>query len=311
MFTNGTYRILYIKEGIDYLPIGCLTENSFSEDSETLDTTTRENGGWRTSQPTLQSFNIDFSGLQINTRFTGADLTKISYDKLKELKRNRTLIEWKIENTDLVFLEYGKGYVTSLSEVNGVDEMISFSGSIEGFGEPVSSTGIGTEFIPNPATDWILWNPTGGTWANDATNPGEYIINDPYAVYNGGQFGTVDENLDFDIHVTGGVNFGTIGFTTSTSYGLHNSITLGGSTRQIYIGGSIIIDTGDFPFVIGGDYDLEIRRRGGYVSFYATDSNNVLQLAYTHTEEQSGAYNIFAYSYAVNLCINIKITTYE
>jgi len=133
-YDNGSYRILYIKEGIDYLPIGCLTENSFSEDVEMLDTTTRENSGWRTSQPILQSFNIDFSGLQINTRFTNADLTKISYDKLKVLKRNKTLIEWKIENTDLVFLEYGKGYITSLSETNAIDEFITFSGTLSGSG---------------------------------------------------------------------------------------------------------------------------------------------------------------------------------
>ena len=45
---EGDIRILYIYDKTAYSPIGCLTENSFSESVEMLDTTTRDNGGWKT-----------------------------------------------------------------------------------------------------------------------------------------------------------------------------------------------------------------------------------------------------------------------
>ena len=93
MFINGSNRILYIKIDETYLPIGCLTSDSFSESVEMLTTTTRDNAGWATSTPTTQSYNISFDGLIINTFFNGGDFTKISLDKLRDLKRNRTLID--------------------------------------------------------------------------------------------------------------------------------------------------------------------------------------------------------------------------
>ena len=98
MFIDGSNRLLYIKWDGVYLPIGCLTGDSFSESSEMLDTTTRDNAGWKTSVPTLQSYNISFDGLVINTSNIGGDQTKISYDRLTLLKRNKTLIEWKKKN---------------------------------------------------------------------------------------------------------------------------------------------------------------------------------------------------------------------
>ena len=66
MFTNGGYRILYIDSGAGYLPVGCLTSHSFSEESETLNTTTRDNGGWSTEVPTNQSYSISFDGLVLD-----------------------------------------------------------------------------------------------------------------------------------------------------------------------------------------------------------------------------------------------------
>ena len=51
-------------------------------------------------------------GIIINTNFNGGDFTKVSYDRLRELKRNRTLIEWKSEDVDKTFVDSGKGYIT-------------------------------------------------------------------------------------------------------------------------------------------------------------------------------------------------------
>jgi predicted secreted protein len=138
---NGANRVLYIKWVDEFLPIGCLTSDSFNESVEMLDTTTRDNEGWKTSTPTNQSYNIDFDGVVINTRFNGGDFSKISLDRLKKLKRDRTLIEWKSQDTDLTFIESGFGYITSLSDSASIDEFITFNASLEGYGKPLSTTG--------------------------------------------------------------------------------------------------------------------------------------------------------------------------
>jgi hypothetical protein len=140
MFINGSNRVLFIKWEDEFLPIGCLTSDSFSENVEMLSTTTRDNAGWATSVPTNQSYNISFDGLVINTNFNGGDFNKVSLDRLRELKRSRTLIEWKSEDVDKIFVDSGKGYITDLSDSANIDEFISFNGSIIGFGEPNSTT---------------------------------------------------------------------------------------------------------------------------------------------------------------------------
>ena len=139
---DGTYSILYIKWEDEFLPIGCLTSDSFSEDIEMLDSTTRDNAGWRTSTPTNQSYNISFEGIVKNTNFNGGDFTKISLDRLRVLKRSRTLIEWKTQDNNLTFIDSGFGHITSLSKDSSTEEFISFSANIEGYGSPYSTTGI-------------------------------------------------------------------------------------------------------------------------------------------------------------------------
>lgn len=138
-FYKGQDRILFIKVLGNYLPIACLQDNPFSETSEFIDTTTRDNAGWTTSRPNMQSYTISFSGLQVNSSVAGGSFTVVSYDKLKQLKRSRALLEWKIEG-DFPIVDYGKCYISELSEATPVDEFLSFSGSLIGFGIPLTTT---------------------------------------------------------------------------------------------------------------------------------------------------------------------------
>lgn len=128
MFINGTYRILYIdvQDGNGMLPIGYLTSHSFSEDTDSIDSTTRDNGGWRTNRLTNQGYSIDFDGLVLESEIS---FTKQTYYTLKTIKRDRTLIDWKIDNA-----ETGSGYITSLSNDNSIDEFVSFTAEITGYG---------------------------------------------------------------------------------------------------------------------------------------------------------------------------------
>jgi predicted secreted protein len=128
MFIDSTYKILYIDSGNGYQPVGCLTSHSFSEESETLNTTTRDNGGWSTEVPTNQSYSISFDGLVLENLSS----TQQTYYDLKNIKRDRTLINWRINEDD-----YGSGYIVSLNDENEIDTNVSFSAELTGYGIPV------------------------------------------------------------------------------------------------------------------------------------------------------------------------------
>lgn len=135
-FYNGNDRILYIKQLGNWLPIGCLTGNSLSESAEMLQTTTRDNDGWATSRPMMQNYSITFEGIQVNTTIAGGTFTIASYDKLKLLKRLKTLLDWKIEGSTFPAVDYGKCYITEISESSSVDDFLTFTGSMTGYGIP-------------------------------------------------------------------------------------------------------------------------------------------------------------------------------
>lgn len=155
-FVNGQDRILFVKYNGIYMPIGCLTGNNFDKTVEMLDTTTRDNkDSWSTSVPSLQSYSISFSGIQVNSTLTGGNFNIASYDKLTDLSDNRIRIEWKIQGSVFPVVNYGEGYISSLGEVNNVGEFMSFSGTITGYGKPLK-TSLGTVLLNNGDPNVII-----------------------------------------------------------------------------------------------------------------------------------------------------------
>lgn len=144
---SGSDRILYIKYLGAWLPVGCLSSNSLSESSTMLETTTRDNDGWSTSRPTMQNYSISFDGLQLNTTMAGGTFTVASYDRLKQLKRSKMLLDWKIQGSVYPTVDYGKCYINELSEASACDELLTFTGSMVGYGLP-KTKGLG-EFVLN------------------------------------------------------------------------------------------------------------------------------------------------------------------
>jgi hypothetical protein len=69
MIVQGNDRILFIKRGDNFQPVGCLTSNGLDEATEFLPTTTRNAEGWETQRPTTQNYSINFSGFQVPTSF--------------------------------------------------------------------------------------------------------------------------------------------------------------------------------------------------------------------------------------------------
>jgi len=147
-FVNGQDRILYIKYNGVYMPVGCLTGNNIDDTLEMLDTTTRDSEGWATSKPLLQSYSISFSGIQVNSTVIGGNFNVSSYDRLTDIKRSKTRVEWKIQGKIFPIVDYGFGYINNLSSIENVGEFMSFSGAITGFGKPLK-TSLGTVLLNN------------------------------------------------------------------------------------------------------------------------------------------------------------------
>jgi hypothetical protein len=131
---KGEERILYLKINGEFLPIGCLSENSFSETAESFETTIKGEASWKTDRILSQSYTLSFSGIQILTKFLNTDF--LSYDTLKDLKRRRQLLEWKIDGDNFPIVDSGYCYITDISESAVVNELLTFSGTLTGFGEP-------------------------------------------------------------------------------------------------------------------------------------------------------------------------------
>ena len=93
---KGEDPLFYIKYNDVWCPIACKTSNSFSETVEMINTTTRDNAGWKTEIPTNQSFSISLEAvLTIDDKTANSNV--LSYNKIRKMKRDRTLIEWKRE----------------------------------------------------------------------------------------------------------------------------------------------------------------------------------------------------------------------
>ena len=133
LYIDSNEVILYIKHNGLFVPIGCQTNTPIEESVEMLETTTRDNGGWKTEIPTKQSYSLPVEGYVVKD--TNNDY--LSYYKLRSLKRSRTKIEWKRTTLDSVYVDSGFGYISAISDANTVNDFVTFTMTINGFGKPI------------------------------------------------------------------------------------------------------------------------------------------------------------------------------
>ena len=129
MAVKGENSILYVWDGTAYLPIACVTTSQFQTSLEQVDgTVTKCN---LNPEPTAGKFTYSWS-------FDGElsnDLSKASYDFLLTKQQAKEIIFWKeveITETGTNKTLFGRGILTSLSKSANANEMITFSGQIDG-----------------------------------------------------------------------------------------------------------------------------------------------------------------------------------
>lgn len=128
-FLNGDDELLKIDAGYGLETVICLTSTGISESiSEFIETGDLGVKGEQTYLPRLYGYTIQFSGVA----GTGEGL--LSWDQLKEIKRNKTPLTWELLSGSS---EKGQGYIQTLDKVAQSGEFVTFSGVIVGTGAMV------------------------------------------------------------------------------------------------------------------------------------------------------------------------------
>lgn len=167
---KGSASLFFIvRNGVE-IPVGCLTSNPIDESAEMMETTTRDNEGWKTSIPMMQSYSIALEGfMTMDDPNSGRNV--ISYRELRKIKRNREQIVWKIKTLNGWYVDSGKAYIENISFTDPADEMIGFSASLVGYGIPNDLNG---EY--DIYSDEITYNYTYSHEPENNTNAGEWFL---------------------------------------------------------------------------------------------------------------------------------------
>lgn len=136
---KGEEFILSIKAAgdTDFRLVACITSAPLSESSEAIGTTTRENDGWVTSLPTNQSYTIAVDGVMIRDGMEANGT--YSYHELRKLKRTKQVFEWIITAQNGYNIDKGRAVITEISYTDEVDEWVTFSATLVGFGAPIET----------------------------------------------------------------------------------------------------------------------------------------------------------------------------
>lgn len=129
----GKDEILFIHDGTAYLPIGCLTTNSVSLSRELTEGTKTKCNLNPAGVPQSPTYEVSFEAVA-NDDAT----TKMTYEKLKAEMSKDTPTFWQIKRNGVGF-EFGKAYLTSLERSAPVDNVVTFSGTLQGV-EAISNT---------------------------------------------------------------------------------------------------------------------------------------------------------------------------
>lgn len=154
---KGIENLFYIKKNDVFFPVGCLTSSPIKEDVDMIDTTTRDNAGWKTSHPGNQSYSIELAGLMVQDDVDSGNEV-LSYRELRTYKRNKTLIEWKRETLNGYYIDSGRAYISVISDSDPSDGFITFNATLIGYGKPeeysdrvfVLGNGLKTEIYTHP-----------------------------------------------------------------------------------------------------------------------------------------------------------------
>lgn len=262
---KGSESLFYIVKNGVTIPVGCLTSNPIEENSEMMETTTRDNAGWRTSIPTMQSYTIPLEGfMTYDDENSGNNI--ISYRELRRIKRDKELIVWKIKTLKGLYVDSGKAYIESIAFTDPVDDMIGFNASLVGYGMP--STSVADYDI---YSDPITYSFTYSHEPENDPNSGEFFLTNMLFVNYFNAFG-IEYDCDLKVKLA---SVPARGF-------LANNIT-----RDVYSVNDLIsyCDKDDLVYFPNG-FDNDLGVQGNFTELFSyriVDQDGILGRLTTHT----------------------------
>jgi predicted secreted protein len=125
-------KALTLRIGATPTVITNLRSNSLSHVTDMMDVTTKSSGTHKEYLPSFQDLTIDFEGIYTVTASTQG------YEDLLTSKLAGTAVSWEwgsgVTGTPKLS---GSGYITSLDQDAPLDDVATFSGSIQNTGDPV------------------------------------------------------------------------------------------------------------------------------------------------------------------------------
>ena len=243
---KGSESLFYIVRNGILFPVCCLTSNPIDENAEMMETTTRDNEGWRTSMPTLQSYSIALEGFMTFDDVIGQNI--ISYRELRRIKRNKELIVWVIKTLGGQYVDSGKAYIDKISFTDPVDDFIGFSASLVGYGIPNDTNAEDDIYADN-----VTYSFTYSHEPIDTSNEGQWFLTNLLFNNYHNSFG-ITYDCDLKIKLFG---IPVKGF-------LANNLT-----RQIYQVGDIIsyCDKDNLVYFPNG-FDNDLGVTGNYIELF-------------------------------------------
>ena len=173
MVVQGNDRILWIKRGENFQPVGCLTSNGMDEDTEMLATSTRNSEGWRTAIPQMQGYTINFEGLQIPSLFR-ADGDNSLQTTLTLTIQSMTLffLELKVESVLGWFLFISKSITSNPGLV--ADNPASFV--LRGADEEETASNLATNLNTYNATSAVQYSAVGANVVLDFASNNQLTV---------------------------------------------------------------------------------------------------------------------------------------
>lgn len=123
-YVQGNDVLLYIRTAEGFKAVSCLIDNPLQESTEVIETTSRGSGRFRSYIGGVQDYTISFTAHMVN------ELGLVSYEHIKQLKRNIIIFDWRLMATDGVIAETGTSFISSLSLNSSVNSLVEFSATL-------------------------------------------------------------------------------------------------------------------------------------------------------------------------------------
>lgn len=149
---SGTFNIVYIDETTaittaltaltfpgNFQPVVCLTTNAFNGTRDSIDTSSKCSGLWKTSIPGQAGWTITGDGQAVE--LTGSDITAdINFRRIWQLYQSGEKFFVAMEDTDSYSILYGVGYITNITITAPNNAVKTFSFTVQGDDRPYDQT---------------------------------------------------------------------------------------------------------------------------------------------------------------------------